>query len=123
MIAEPPFAKAMLAEAARLRAAAEAAFLPAVRKIISCHFSVAKSAESVVRTIGMSAQGMRLRASMDRLLRWSWPLRRNRPHRCFRCMTSRWPSAATCTRTASGNGRPIMALRLLTGEVSSMRGA
>jgi len=45
-------------------------YLPAVRKIISCHFSVAKSAESVVRTIGMSAQGMRLRASMDRLLRY-----------------------------------------------------
>jgi hypothetical protein len=31
MTAPPPFAKAMLAEAARLRAAAEAAFLPAVR--------------------------------------------------------------------------------------------
>lgn len=45
-------------------------YLPAVRKIISCHFSVAKSAESVVRTMGISAEGMRLRASMDRLLRY-----------------------------------------------------
>jgi len=45
-------------------------FLPAVRKITSCHFSVASSYQSVVRTKSLSAQGLRSRLSIQKLLRY-----------------------------------------------------
>ncbi|HMP90198.1 MAG TPA: glycosyltransferase [Kiritimatiellia bacterium] len=43
-------------------------YLPAVRKIISCHFSVASAYKSVIKTKGLSAQGLRSRLSVNKLL-------------------------------------------------------
>lgn len=45
-------------------------YLPAVRKIISSHFGVATAFQSVARTMGLTARGLRSRLAVNRLLRY-----------------------------------------------------
>lgn len=52
-------------------------YLPAIRKIISSHFNVAMSTQSAARALGMSPHGLRLRSSVQRLMRHELDLYRN----------------------------------------------
>jgi glycosyltransferase involved in cell wall biosynthesis len=52
-------------------------YLPAVRKIISSHFNVAKSTQSAAMALGWSPYGVRLRSSIQRLMRYELDLYRN----------------------------------------------
>ena len=52
-------------------------YLPAVRKIISCHFSIATSYQSIVRTKGLSAKGLRSRLSVKKLMTFETGMYRN----------------------------------------------
>ena len=52
-------------------------YLPAVRKIISSHFNVAKSTQTAAMALGWSPYGIRLRSSIQRLMRYELNLYRN----------------------------------------------
>lgn len=52
-------------------------YLPAVRKIISCHFGVATAYQSIARTMGMSASGLRSRFNVSRALQYEMSMYRN----------------------------------------------
>ncbi|HMO50906.1 MAG TPA: glycosyltransferase [Kiritimatiellia bacterium] len=45
-------------------------YLPAVRKIISSHFSVTRSFQTMAQTWGMSARGLRMRANIGRVMQY-----------------------------------------------------
>jgi len=51
--------------------------MPAVRKIISCHFGIATSYRSIARTMGMSASGLRSRLHINRAQQYEMDMYRN----------------------------------------------
>lgn len=52
-------------------------YMPAVRKIISCHFGVASSYRSIARTMGLRASGLRSRLNINRAQRYEVGMYRN----------------------------------------------
>jgi len=52
-------------------------YMPAVRKIISCHFGIATSYRSIARTMGMSASGLRSRLNVNHAQRYEIDMYRN----------------------------------------------